>query len=158
MLEIKAHLLESLLGSNRAGEAERLADAIDRMGDPHDYVPGWVEERLQLAAESGTGIRSLYRLMRFNALKGVRHLMVSLLMGLCYMLVFYLFFMSLLKLTFPENIGFYTSAGGIPFLGFVDAQGFNEHLGWWLVPLGLVTSIALLFVLTRLINRFYARK
>jgi len=158
VLEIKAHLLESMLASELADDLERLNMAIKRFGDPDDFVPSWVEDRLRLATEPGTGVRNLYRLLRLNARKGVAHLLISLLFGFCYMLVFYLFTMAILKGIFPDNIGFYTSSGGVPFIGFVDSEDFTEHLGWWIIPFGLASSAVLLQLLSRLLNRFYRQR
>jgi hypothetical protein len=154
ILEIKAHLLESLLEDEQSDDLERLESAIGRLGDPDDYVPSWVEDRLRLASEPGSGFRNLYRLLRVNARKGIHQMLASLFFGFCYMLVFYLFTMAVLKGVFPNNIGLYTSPGGIPFIGFVDAEDFTEHLGWWLIPIGLAISTGLMWLLSILLQKF----
>ena len=158
ILEIKAHLLESLLEAEQTDDLEKLESAIGRLGDPDDYIPSWVEDRLRLATEPGSGLRNLYRLLRVNARKGINHLLISLFLGFCYMLVFYLFTMAVLKGVFPENIGFYTSPGGIPFIGFVDAEDFTEHLGWWLIPIGLAVSIGIMWMLSLLLEKLQHRR
>ena len=71
ILEIKAHLLESLFEAEQTDDLERLESAIGRLGDPDEYVPSWVEDRLRLATEPGAGLYNLYRLLRVNARKGV---------------------------------------------------------------------------------------
>ncbi len=157
VLEIRAHLLESMLQDDRQDDLSRVKSAIQRLGDPQEFVPGWVETRLSLATEPGNGIRNLYRLFKINAGKGLQHLLTSLLFGFCYMLVFYMFIMALLKIIFPANIGFYTGPSGIPFIGFVDADQFTEHLGWWFIPIGLIVSGLLLAVLSWMLSRFYRR-
>ena len=158
VLEIKAHLLESLLESAQSDDLARLESAIKRLGDPIDYVPSWVEDRLRLATEPGSGARNLFRLLRVNARKGITHLLISLFFGFCYMLVFYLFTFSILKGVFPENIGLYTSPGGVPFIGFVDAKDFTEHLGWWLIPIGLSISSGMMWMLSILLNKFHRHR
>jgi hypothetical protein len=157
ILEIKAHLLESLLEDDKDDDLVRLESAIRRLGEPEEFVPSWVEDRLRLATEPGSGLRNLFNLFRLNAGKGLQHLLISLLFGFCYMLVFYLFSMAIFKGIFPDNIGFYTSPNGIPFIGFVDAEQFTEHLGWWLIPIGLSASAALFWLLSWMIERFHRR-
>jgi hypothetical protein len=74
------------------------------------------------------------------------------------MLVFFIFTMGILKMIYPENVGLFTSPSGLPILGFVDAEGFTEHLGWWLIPVALFTSAGLFTLLTRLIDRFHRHR
>jgi len=157
VLEIKAHLLESLFENEQGNEFSRLEQAIERLGDPSGFVPSWVEDRLRVATEPGSGFRDIYRLLRINARKGLQQLLVSMLFGFFYMLVFFLFTLAILKGVFPANIGLYTSPNGIPFIGFVDAQGFTEHLGWWFIPIGLSVSLVLMWLLSRMLERFQKR-
>jgi len=157
LAEIKAHLLESYIRSDVGDEESRIRAAIAKLGEPEDFVPLWVEERLLEAVQPGTTTRNLYFLLRSNALKGVQQFLFSMIAGFGYLLSFYFFIMAALKIFFPENIGLYLSPSGIPFLGYVDADEFTEVLGYWLIPIGLISAIFLQYVITHLVRRWVSR-
>lgn len=152
-MEIKAHLLEAFaMGSG--DESERLSNALNRLGEPSEYVPLWVEERLLNESQPFSSLHNLYHLSLLNARKGLGRFALSILFGLGYVLSLVLIFTSIFKLFYPENIGFYTSPEGLPILGYVEGEGFKEHLGYWLVPIGMVVGVSLQLLLNKLIRRF----
>ena len=151
-LEIKAHLLESYVHPSKGSESERLRAAIERLGSPDAFVPGWVEDRLLYDAAPGGSVRSLWQLLRINAVRGATHLMASLALGFGYLVAFYLFIMAALKPVFPDNVGLITTGNGLTFLGYVDSPEMVDHLGYWLVPLGLILSFSLVWFLGRMVK------
>jgi uncharacterized membrane protein len=157
LAELKTHLLESYIQLDSGDEASRIAAAIAKLGDPEDFVPLWVEERLLDGAQPGSTTRNLYFLLRRNALKGVQQFTFSILVGFGYLLSFYFFLMAVMKIFFPDNVGLYLSPTGIPFLGYVDANEFREVLGYWLVPIGLLTAVSLQLLLNGLVKRWVSR-
>jgi uncharacterized membrane protein len=157
LAEIKAHLLESYIRFDDGDEESRISAAIAKLGQPEDFVPLWVEERLLEAVQPGSTTRNLYFLLRSNALRGVQQFLFSMIAGFGYLLSFYLFIMAALKIFFPQNIGLYLSPSGIPFLGYVDANEFTDVLGYWLVPIGLITAIFLQYVITHLVRQWVSR-
>ena len=152
--ELKAHLLESFVRLNNGDEVQSLSTAVERLGQPDEFVPLWVEERLLDGAQPGSGIRSLFSLIRTNALKGVRQFFASMVVGFGYLLSFYFFLMAIMKLIYPDNVGLYLTPGGIPILGYVDADEFTEVMGAWLTPVGLVSAVVLQFLLARVVRRW----
>lgn len=157
LAELKAHLLESYIQIDSGDEESRISAAIAKLGQPEDFVPLWVEERLLDGAQPGSTTRNLYFLLRRNALKGVQQFAFSILVGFGYMLSFYFFIMAVMKFFFPVNVGLYLSPTGIPFLGYVDADEFREVLGYWLIPIGLVAAISLQLLLNGLVKRWVSR-
>ena len=115
-------------------ETQRLKEAQASLGEPGEFIPGWVENRLEQNADAGLVLHSRWQLLRLNASRGIRGLIKSLLQGFGHMLVFYSFLMLILKPIFPANVGLFTSPEGWPLVGFVDAGEFQEHLGWWFIP------------------------
>lgn len=154
LAELKAHLLESYIQLDDGDEKSRLSEAIAKLGQPEDFVPLWVEERLLEGAQPGSSTRNLYFLLRSNAVRGVQQFAFSLFVGFGYMMTFYFFIMSVMKVFFPENVGLHLSPSGIPFIGYVDADEFRELLGYWLIPIGLTTAISLQFLLNYLVRRW----
>ena len=152
-MELKAHLLESYIQIHDGDEATRITAAINKLGQPEEFIPLWVEERLLDGARAGSSTRNLFHLLRINALKSIRQFFISMLMGFGYLLSFFLFIIAVMKLVFPEHIGLYISDSGIPIIGYVDAEGFTELLGYWLTPLGLIVAVALQWFLNMLLGR-----
>jgi len=157
LAELKAHLLESYIQLDNGDEETRISAAIEKLGQPEEFVPLWVEERLLDGAQPGSTTRNLYSLLRRNALTGVQQFAFSILVGLGYLLSFYFFIMAVMKVFFPVNVGLHLSPTGIPFLGYVDADEFREVLGYWLIPVGLVTAVTLQFFLNGLVKRWVGR-
>ncbi len=152
-MELKAHLLESYILLKDGDEATRISAAINKLGQPEEFIPLWVEERLLDGAQVGSSARNLVRLFKINVFKSIRQFVVSMLMGFGYLLSFFLFITAIMKLFFPEHIGLYVSNTGIPIIGYVDSDEFTELLGYWLTPIGLVLAIALQWFLNRLLSR-----
>ena len=157
LAELKAHLLESYIQLDNGDEETRISAAIEKLGQPEEFVPLWVEERLLDGAQPGSTTRNLYSLLRRNALTGVQQFAFSILVGLGYLLSFYFFIMAVMKVFFPVNVGLHLSPTGIPFLGYVDADEFREVLGYWLIPVGLVTAVTLQLFLNGLVKRWVGR-
>ena len=71
-MELKAHLLESYIRLNEGDEPARITAAINKLGQPEEFIPMWVEERLLEGARTGSSARNLLHLFRINALKSIR--------------------------------------------------------------------------------------
>ncbi len=146
LLEVRAHLLESML--NKTGdETQRLQAAQHNLGAPEEFIPGWVQGRLEQSADPALVLHSRWQLLRLNSALGLRGLLKSMLHGFGHMLVFYSYLMAILNLFYPDNVGFYTSSSGWPFIGFVDAAEFTEHLGYWFIPVMFLFGSGMLWLL-----------
>jgi hypothetical protein len=153
-MELKAHLLESFIQLDSGDEVDRIRAAIAKLGQPSEFIPLWVEERLLDGAQPGSSTRNLFFLLRSNAAKGVKQFAFSMTVGFGYLLSFYFFLMSVMKVFFPDHVGLYVSSTGIPMLGYVDSEDFVELLGPWLIPVCLGAAILLQFLSNRLIRRW----
>jgi hypothetical protein len=152
-MEIKAHLLESYVQLSEGDEVARITAAIDKLGQPEEFIPLWVEDRLLEGAMPGASVRNLFQLLRINGLKSIKQFTFSMLIGLGYLVSFYFFISAVLKLFYPQYVGLYLTESGWPFLGYVDAEGFTEILGYWLIPIGLATAIMLQWFLNAILKR-----
>ena len=152
-MELKAHLLESYIQLEEGDELTRLQTAIARLGQPEEFVPSWVEERLLEGSQPGSVARNLLHLLRVNAFKSIRQFILSMLIGFGYLIAFYMFLVVIMKLIFPDHVGLYVSDTGWLVIGYVDSIHFKELLGFWLIPLGLAGSILLSWLLNNLLRR-----
>jgi hypothetical protein len=157
-MELRTHLLESYTQLSSGSEAERIQSAINKLGQPSEFIPLWVEERLLEGAMPGSGTRNLLNLFKMNASKGIKQFVFSMLIGFGYLLAFYFFLAAVLKIFFPEYIGAYLSSSNIPFIGYVDAEGYTELLGYWLIPVGLGVAVSLQMFLNKLLTRKIGRR
>ena len=153
VMELQAHLFESYIQINSDDEVAGINAAINKLGQPEEFIPLWVEDRLLEASQPGTSVRSLYKLMKLNSVKGVKQFGYSMLIGLGYFLSFFFFLMAILKVFYPENVGFYISENSIPMIGYVDAEGFEELLGNAFIPLALLMTAILQFFLNRVVRK-----
>ena len=88
-------------------------------------------------------------------MKGLKQFFFSMLIGFGHFLSFYFFIMAIVKLFYPENVGLYLSENNIPFIGYVDAEGFNELLGITFVPVSLVVVLILQLILNKAVRSQY---
>ena len=157
LMELKTHLLESYIQLDSGDEVSRITAAINKLGQPAEFIPLWVEERLLDGVQPGSSTRNLVHLLKINAVKGMGQFLFSMMLGLGYLLSFYFLSMSILKFFFPVEIGLYLSPTGIPLLGYVVAEDFTELLGYWLIPLGLAIGIFLPMLLNQWLRRRISR-
>ena len=157
-MELKAHLLESYIQLNTGDEVSSIQSAIERLGHPAEFIPLWVEERLLEGSLPGASTKNLLKLFKINAARGIREFVFSMLVGFGYLFSFYFFIMAVMKVFFPQNIGVYLSSSNIPFIGYLDADGFTELLGYWFIPVGLFVGISLQLFLNRLLTRRMKKK
>lgn len=154
LTEIKAHILEGFF-SETGDEVEKLQSTLARLGNPKDFVPLWVEERLISESAPFTPWRNLSQLLMINQSRGVVQFLLSLLVALGYLISMIFLLTAVFKFVYPENIGFFTNPDGMPIMGYVEGAGFTEHLGYWLVPINLTLGISLQLLLNSLVRRLY---
>lgn len=150
--EIKVHLLESMREQSGT-EHQQLIAAQRCLGQPEDFVPGWVEERLAESADASLLVYSRWQLLRLDARAGLLGLIRSMMFGFGFMVAFYAFAIVVLKLIFPENVGIFVLSNGIPLMGYADADGVREVVGWWLIPINLLVGSLILWWLNRRLRR-----
>jgi len=158
-LELEDHLYESFNRQEGASEVERLAIAIEKMGDPEEFVKPMVADYQLATAGRTLNPRSVYLGLLFNMSRGVKAVVVSFLYGLGYMLSLGFLFVAIGKPFSPERIGFFAHDGGGFSLGILDQPpaGATELLGYGVIPLCIVLSVTLYLTLTKLISRGRAK-
>lgn len=153
-LEIQSHLWDSMQDSTAQVEADRILDAIDRLGEPDDFIKPMVAGRLLEDASHSLNPKSVVMGLMYNAVAGVKKAGLSIVLGLGYLILCIFSLMSILKVILPHQVGlFFDPEGGAPFFGVLGDPGNHvEVLGFWIIPLGIVISFLLYFGLTRLLR------
>ncbi len=153
-IEIKGHLMESFQSQTSGSEAERLLNAIERLGEPESYIKPMLAERLLSSASKS--LRPIYVLkgLYYHFVGGVRKVFAGGLFVLGYILIFILAASGVLKIFFPRHVGLFLYEKG----GFLFGMTLNpervrtEVLGYWIIPICLGLAFVLYIGLTKLLK------
>ena len=150
ILEIQDHLLESFKQETGNNEAEKLLNAIDKLGDPEEYLKPMIADRLLSSASSTLNPKTIFRGLYYDLFGDIKSFLLSLAFSLGYLAAFVFAVLSILKIFFPDNIGFFINETGGILIGIIGGESLKtDILGYWDVPLGLLVSLIIYLVLTR---------
>ena len=150
ILEIQDHLLESFKQETGNNEAEKLLNAIDKLGDPEEYLRPMIADRLLSSASSTLNPKTIFRGLYYDLFGDIKSFLLSLAFSLGYLAAFVFAVLSILKIFFPDNIGFFINETGGILIGIIGGESLKtDILGYWDVPLGLLVSLIIYLVLTR---------
>jgi hypothetical protein len=143
--EIRSHLVETAAG-DRGSNAQRVADAIARLGDPATLANAYLMENLALRAQSTRSPFLLLRLVLLWAARSVEGLVALVVAFFGYATALIGLGCALFKPFTPERIGLWVrqvAADDFSYqLGRVSAppSDARELLGWYIIPLGLIVG------------------
>lgn len=150
--EIRGHLLDQVAH----GGSQAVQDSLAAFGTAESFASAFLEDaniRSAIASRSAGGM--LLHILNLAG-RGAAYFVTSLIVLFLFALAISLGFISILKPVFPDWIGFWTFADfntfAIGFLGEASRAGGVEHLGYWIIPLGLTAGLAL-FSLANVIMR-----
>jgi len=154
ILELYGHLQASMASGTVEREAERVLDALDKLGSPSEYVKPLVADRmLEEAAHSFNPI-TIAKGLGLSVFRGAAYAFAAVGFFVGYLMSFALMGVALLKPFFPDEVGAYTHPGGLS-VGFISesmhAQAV-EHLGFAIIPVGLILGGVLYMGLTKLLR------
>lgn len=158
VLEIKGHIQERMAQSpGVVADAEALNRALSRLGRPEEYASEFVTDYLL-----STGMERKKAWMVF---KGLLRWGCNTLVGFFYSLFFFVsyaisvsfVFVGIMKPIFPQNVGFFLQNDRFQNFGLImgisDDPSMHEVLGYWIIPISLVTGIAWFLATTWLLKR-----
>lgn len=150
ILEIQDHLFESLKQETGNNEAEKLLNAIDKLGDPEEYLRPIIADRLLSSASSTLNPKTIFKGLYYHLFGDIKNFLLSLAFSLGYFTAFIFAVLSIFKIFFPDNIGFFINENGGILIGIIGGESLKtDILGYWDVPLGLLVSLIIYLVLTR---------
>ena len=147
--DLETHLVDSF-AECAGGEADRLASAMRRLGQPADYLRPVIAEQL---LEQGTRsyapapiARGLYHSLKLGSTRAA----VAAGFGLGYMMLAIFALMALLKPLWGDHVGLFRASDGTTSFGIVaNTSGASELLGLWIIPIALLLTALLYVILTR---------
>ena len=150
-LEIQDHLYESFKNEIGDSEADRLINAIENIGDPEEYIKPMVTDIFLSTASKTLNPKTIVKGLFSYLTQSTKNFLVSLFFFMGYGMVIMLGFISIFKVFFPDNVGFFLSETGFPSIGIIgnntDVQA--DILGYWIIPVAAVLSIFLYYLLTK---------
>jgi hypothetical protein len=148
--ELRSHVYERAGPGGNLTE-EGTAAALERLGPARTLAAGYVRECGISGSESGSPRPKAGRRVLDGILVGPAGLFVIAGSILCYGLALVLAFSALTKLYAPDRAGLWHAGDEWSLhLGLAAGQpAGTEVLGWWIVPMGLVTGVSLAWLTAR---------
>jgi uncharacterized membrane protein len=154
-LEIKGHLLESFAADQTGAEAERLLNAIERLGEPEEFIRPMLADKLLTKASRTLSPGAVLKGLYYHLVSGARRVFFGILFVLGYLLAVCFALMAVLKVFFPKHVGILLFEKGDLVVGFAyDLKNLRtEVLGYWIIPIGLGLALILYLGLTKLLRK-----
>jgi uncharacterized membrane protein len=158
-LEVQGHLWESFRSENAGSEAERLLNAIDRLGEPESFVGPMRADRLLEKASKSFRLKDVGKGLYYHLVGGTRKIALGVVYVMGYLLAFGLALIAVLKIVFPGHVGLFLFGDGGFVFGYTwDLTGLRtEVLGYGIIPLCGLAAVGIYLGLTRLLKALKRR-
>ena len=105
ILEIQDHLYESFGRETGKSEADRLLNAIDKIGEPEEYIKPMVAERLLMDASQTFNPKMIAQGLYYHFWGSLKNFLSSIIFFLGYSIVLILGLLTILKIIYPRYVG-----------------------------------------------------
>lgn len=152
LLELNSHIYESLIQNNyQENEVNTLLNVLDKIGIPNEVLKNLVaEKKLEQATKTFNPIHIMQALI-LNISNGI----IFIIFAFLYFPLFCLIIITILKLFYPSNIGFFYKEGEIfQYGGFVTNDNIMQYevLGYWFIPVTLLICVVFYLLITLLLK------
>ena len=154
LLELQGHLIESIRNDTSVNEADKVLNAIEKLGDPDEFLRPIVADKLFSDASKTLNPKNIILGLGFNFYSNIKRAFVAFLFSLGYIACVVFALMAVLKVFFPKHVGLLRSKTGSITLGFDLSKGNTDILGYWIIPVCLIISILLYIILTKSFKTF----
>lgn len=154
LLEINSHIYEAFnYDPGQKGELEHLLDVMDKLGPPEVFLKPWVvQKQLEEATQSFNPVK-IFKALFLNLGNGISYILFVIL----YLCLFGFVFLIVAKILNPDQVGLFYRVNDFFILGQYRETDINsylpyEHLGNWFIPVMMVATALLYFLLTLLLK------
>lgn len=140
--ELELHALDAVA----AGESAK--DALERLGEPEDFLPDLVAEKLRSRAAQSFLPGHVFRALAISASTSVTGFLLSSLAGLGYAIALLALLMGVMHLIDPASAGIYRMPDGQTLIGFGKSPEDVDMLGNWFSPVAFAVAAGLYLILT----------
>lgn len=152
ILELKSHLYESFEEDKEQSESNRMLNAIERFGDPDEFLKPIIADKLLTDASKSFNPKSIFLGIYYNLYGGITRFLLAIVLWAGYLTAFFLSALAVLKIFFPQRTGLFYSNKGVYYLGFMDSGAGKDVLSYYFIPIALLISAALFWSLTKLLR------
>ena len=147
LMEINSHIYEALQEEGKKDEVANILNITENLGTPEDYLAPLIAEKKVRQAGRTFNPRHVWQALRLNFSKGFVYVIISLL----YLLLSVFGLLIVAKIVKPSSIGLFYLGDSFQAFGFVsDPEGMTEILGFWFIPLAIVSAIIFYILITML--------
>jgi uncharacterized membrane protein len=147
LMEINSHIYEAIQQENEKDEVANILNITEKLGTPEDYLAPLIAEKKIRQASRTFNPKHVWQALRFNFSKGFVYVIISLL----YLLLSVFGLLIVAKIVIPSNIGLFYQGDSFQAFGFLsDPEGMTEILGFWFIPLAIVSAIIFYILITLL--------
>jgi len=158
-MELHDHLYNSYLEQEGKEEVGKLLTAIERLGEPDDFLKPIVSEKLLREGSKTLSPKTLFKGLLYNVSGSIKNLFTTLFFSFGYLVTFIFGLMSFLKFVIPEKVGLFIWPDGSWNFGIVKStKGAEELFGFWIVPIGLLVAFFLYYLLTQILKLTFKKK
>ncbi|MDR0750389.1 MAG: hypothetical protein LBF62_12595 [Tannerellaceae bacterium] len=150
--EIDSHIYESFICNKTiVSEKERIMMVIRNLGEPQSYLKPVITERQLKHAINKYNIFGILRGIWVTLLTGGQYI-TALIM---YLLILSCGFLVIAKIFYPHKTGLFIEDGNFAGLGFLSQinAGAAELLGYWLIPILIVSCAIFYFFMTFILKK-----
>ncbi len=153
--ELESHVLE-IVEEADAPTTDHFHQAFERLGDPETFLAPLVTDRLLELATRDLRPQGIAHALWHAATSQARSAALAILFGFGYVIALLFGTLAALKPFFPLSVGLFRGPGGEIVLGGLPESSeyalYEDLLGLWLTPLGLVVAIGLYVGLGKLLR------
>ncbi len=154
LMELNSHIFEGMQRFSNESEADKLLIIIEKLGIPEEFLkPITAEKKIEQAIRTFNP-KHIFQGLVLNLKNSLKYSIFSVL----YLSLFAFVFLIAAKIIFPSQTGLFYLNGKFVALGFTsNAESMNEVLGFWFIPLSIIT-IVLLYTFITLFLRFTKKR
>jgi len=157
--ELEGHIYESFMESDGENETEKLLNALERMGDPDEFLKPLLSKELLIKGTKSFSLIAIFKGLYLNIYAGLKAVFLSLVFGVGFLLSVSMAIVAAAKLIIPDKVGLFLFPDGNWSFGIIsNIGGANEILGYWIIPICLSFSVTLYIFLTYLVKKVFLQK
>lgn len=149
LMEFNSHIYESLQSNTAGAEIDKLLNAIDKLGTPEDVLKPLIADKLLDKATRSFNPVDVLRALAVNITNGISYV-IFFILYLCLGVFLFLIFAKIFK---GDQVGMFFKDGKFQVLGITPSSPeYVEVLGYWFIPVMLLSMIVLYIVITLLLK------
>lgn len=149
IMEFNSHIYEGTVGSNKEDEVEILLNVIGKLGVPEEFLKPLVAQKKLNQAITTFSPGAVFQAIKLNIKYGI----IYSVFGLLYLFLFSFLILIFAKIIAPSSTGLFYENTKFKGFGYLDSTtGYNELLGYWVIPIALFTAFFLYICITLLLR------